>query len=164
MKHFLHRHQPAATTRVALLAGLGAALAIGGLGLLGDSTGLAWLVAPFGASCVLLFAAPAAPFSQPPNVVGGHCLAALLGIVLAALWPGQVWGAGVAVGAAITCMMLLRVVHPPAGATALLAYLTKASVGFLLFPALTGSVFLVGFAWAYHRLLGGRYPAAPASK
>lgn len=164
MKHFLHRHQPASDARVALLAGIGAALAIAGLGLLGDSTGFSWLVAPFGASCVLLFAAPAAPFSQPPNVVGGHCLAALIGIILAVLWPGQAWIAGVAVGAAITSMMFLRVVHPPAGATALLAYLTKASWSFLLFPVLTGSVFLVGFAWAYHRLLGGRYPAAPASK
>jgi CBS-domain-containing membrane protein len=162
MKQFFHRHQPAASVRVALLAGIGAALAIAALGSLGESSGLAWLVAPFGASCVLLFAAPAAPFSQPPNVLGGHCLAAFLGIALAALLPGHVWGAGLAVGGAISCMMLLRIVHPPAGATALVAYMTKASWMFLLFPTLAGSAVLVGFAFAYHRLHGVRYPVPPS--
>jgi CBS-domain-containing membrane protein len=162
MKHFFHRPQPRAANKAALLAGLGAALAIAALQFLSDTSGLPWVVASMGASCVLLFAAPAAPFSQPANVIGGHCVAALIGVVLAAIAPGHFWGAGLVVGLAISSMMVLRMVHPPAGATALVAYLTKASWGFLLFPVFAGAVVLVAVAWAYHRLLGAKFPLPPA--
>ena len=59
-------------------------------------------------------------------------------------------------------MMVLRMVHSPAGATALVAYLSKASWGFLLFPVFAGAVVLVAIAWAYHRLLGVKFPLPPA--
>lgn len=162
MKQFFHRHQPEVHVRVALLAGAGAALAITLLGLLAQWSGLAWLAAFFGASCVLLFAAPAAPFSQPANLVGGHCVSALVGVALAAALPGEFWVAGMAVGLSVSAMMWLRVVHPPAGGTVLVAYLTQAGWGFVLFPVLAGSLVLVAFAWGYHSLAGAKYPLSPA--
>jgi len=151
------------TGGAALRAGVGAALAITLLGLLAQWSGGAWLAAFFGASCVLLFAAPAAPFSQPANVLGGHCISALAGVALAAVLPSQFWVAGIAVGLSVFAMMMLRVVHPPAGGTVLVAYLTKAGWGFVLFPVLTGGLVLVAFAWAYHRMMGGKYPLPPGN-
>jgi CBS-domain-containing membrane protein len=159
MRRFIHRHQPKAHPRTALFAGLGAALAIGGLAFVNDVIGLAMLMAPLGASCVLLFAAPQSPLSQPANVIGGHVLSGVVGLGLHFALPGSFWMAGLAVGAAVAAMVYLRVVHPPAGATALVAYLTAVSWSFLLFPVALGSVALVAVATFYHRLLRTPYPA-----
>lgn len=158
MKRFFYRHQPPMHVRSAVLAGAGAALALAALGLMGFLTSGLWLIAPFGASCVLLFAAPSAVLSQPVNLVGGHLIAAMIALVLVAFAPGHVWLAAVAAGLAISAMVLLRVVHPPAGATALVAYLTQADWTFFFVPALAGSLLLVVFACGWHRMIGGTYP------
>ncbi len=162
MKSFWHRHQPPMRVHSALLAGAGAALALAALGFLGEWTGHLWLIAPFGASAVLIFAAPTAVLSQPANLVGGHVTGALIALALVAVFPGHVWLAAVAAGLAITTMVLMRIVHPPAGATALLAYLTSAEWTFLFLPVLAGSILLVAFAWGWQRLIGGTYPLAPS--
>lgn len=158
MKDFLYRHQPPMRVQSALLAGAGAGAALLVLGLLGLWSGGLWLVAPFGASSVLLFAAPSAVLSQPANVVGGNMLAAAIALLLVAFWPGHVWLAAVAAGLAIALMVLMRIVHPPAGATALVAYLGNAHWSFIFVPVLAGSILLVAMAWGWHRLLGGTYP------
>ncbi len=162
MRRFIHRHQPPMRVRSALLAGSGAALALAALGVFGSLTGHPWLVAPFGASAVLIFAAPTAVLSQPANLVGGHLVGAAIALVLAALAPGHVWLAAVAAGLTISAMVLLRIVHPPAGATALLAYLTDAHWTFIFLPVLAGSLFLVTAAWGWQKLIGGTYPLAPS--
>ncbi len=159
MRRFIHRHQPKAHPRAALLSGLGAALAIGGLAFVNDVIGLALLMAPLGASCVLLFAAPQSPLSQPANVIGGHMLAGVVGLGLHFALPGSFWKAGSAVGIAVAAMVFLRLVHPPAGATALVAYLTAVSWSFLLFPIGLGSVALVAAATLYHRVTRTPYPS-----
>jgi CBS-domain-containing membrane protein len=58
-------------------------------------------------------------------------------------------------------MMLLRLVNPPAGATALVAYGSGAGWWFVAFPVAAGSVALVLFASLYHHVTGGVYPAHP---
>ncbi|MBL8790619.1 MAG: HPP family protein [Rhizobiales bacterium] len=158
MRDFFYRHQPPMHVRSAVFAGAGAAIAILVLALMGFWLGGMWLMAPFGASAVLLFAAPTAVLSQPINLVGGNIVAACVSLPLAALWPDQVWLAAVACGATISLTVLLRVVHPPAGATALVIYLTKASWTFFFVPVLAGSLVLVFIAWGWHRVVGGTYP------
>lgn len=158
MEHFFYRHQAMPKTRIAVLAGLGAAVSIGLLGLLTEMSSTAMLMAPFGASCVLKFAVPASPLSQPANVVGGHFVAAAIGLLLHFILPGNFAVAGLAVGLAVMAMMLLRVVHPPAGATALVGYSLATSWTFLLFPVLTGSVLLVVIAGLFHKINGTVYP------
>lgn len=158
MRRFTFRHLPHATPRIVALAGLGAALAIAGLLFLSDATQLAWMVASFGATCVLLFAAPTAIVSQPVNVVAGHVVSSIIGLGLAHILPGSHILAGVAVGLSISVMMVFRIVNPPAGATALVAYTSAAGWWFLLFPVTAGSVGLVLFATVYHRMTGGTYP------
>jgi CBS-domain-containing membrane protein len=159
MQRFLYRHQPSPSMRTAVLAGLGAAIAVALLAFANDKVGLAMLMAPLGASCVLLFGAPAAPFSQPINIVVGHMMSAAIGLVLHSIMPGQFFVAGIAAGIAVTAMMAFRVVHPPSGATALVAYLTATSWSFLVFPVAVGSLVLVAIATIYHRVVGTAYPA-----
>lgn len=162
MKRFWHRHQPPMRVHSALLAGAGAALALAALGLLGQITGDLWLIAPFGASAVLIFAAPTAVLSQPANLIGGHLTGALIALALVALAPGHAGVAAAAAGLTITAMVLMRIVHPPAGATALFAYLMAADWTFLFLPVLAGSFLLVAFAWGWQTLIGGTYPLPPA--
>src|SRR5688572_3345299 len=83
-----------------------------------------WLIAPMGASAVLVFGVPASPMAQPWSVVGGNTISALMG-VLASMWiPEPHVAAAVAVSAAIGAMFLFGCLHPPGGASALLMVLT----------------------------------------
>ncbi|MFC6495824.1 HPP family protein [Ancylobacter dichloromethanicus] len=120
MRHYFHRHQPPHKPHTAALAGLGAMIAIGVTGALSFHAGAPLLIAPFGASSVLLFSVPNSPLSQPANVVGGHLVATGVAIALHMVLPGTWWAAAIAVGAAIALMALLRLIHPPAGADPLL--------------------------------------------
>lgn len=160
MKRFIHRHQPPANFRTILFAGLGAALAIGTLSLLTDYSTLLLIMAPFGASTVLLFAAPSSPLSQPANIVGGHVLASAIGLAAFALVPTAYAASACAIGVAVAAMVAFRIVHPPAGATALVAA-TAHDWTFMVFPVLTGSLLLVTLATLYHRGSGTPYPAHP---
>jgi len=164
MKRFTHRHQPLPVFRAIPVAGLGACLAVLILAALSEFGNLPMLAAPFGATCVLLFTAHASPLSQPINVVGGNLVAAAVGMLCQWIWPGSFVMDGVAVGFAIMAMMALRVVHPPAGALALVAYTSAKSWMFLLFPVFVGSVVLVGLAMVYHQVTQGQYPLSPPRK
>lgn len=118
-----------------------------------------WLVAPVGASAVLVFTAPASPLAQPWPVVAGNTLSAVVGLLCAIFLPGTVLAASVAVAAAIAVMMALRCLHPPGGAVALLMVLMPdTGWHFALFPVLTNSVLLVLFGMLYNHLRGHPYP------
>lgn len=158
MNRFIHRHQPKMTAMKALIAGIGAAIAIGVTGGLTDLTTVALLMAPFGASCVLLFSVPAVPLSQPANVIGGHVLAAAIGLAFRAFLPNVWWAAAIAVGTAIGLMAALRVTHPPAGANPLVVFALDPELEFLLTPVLSGAVLLVAIATLYHKATGVVYP------
>ncbi|WP_374764844.1 HPP family protein [Yunchengibacter salinarum] len=158
MRSFLLRHQPGMRPKHWILAGIGGVLAIGLTGAATVFTGTPLLMAPFGASCVLLFSVPASPLSQPANVVGGHVVATLIGFALHALMPDVWWAAALAVGIAVGVMAALRLTHPPAGADPLVVFASSPDLTYLLFPVLIGSVMLVATATVFHRLTGTRYP------
>ena len=123
---------------------------------------LPWLIAPLGASAVLVFALPAGKMAQPWAVVGGNTLSALIGI--AGVHGVHLLGfpevaAALAVGAAMTLMLMLRCLHPPGGATALMMVL--GGIGdpmFALYPVLVNSVFLVLAGILYNNATGRPYP------
>ncbi|MDG5497890.1 HPP family protein [Niveispirillum sp. BGYR6] len=161
MRHFITRHQPAQPWRVTLLAGLGGLLAIGCVAALSSYMHAPLLIAPFGASCVLLFAAPNSPLSQPAHVVGGHVLATAIGLLLHAFLPNEWWAVALAVGLSIALMNALRVTHPPAGADPLLVFALSPGLDFLLVPVLAGACMLVTVAVLFHRASGVTYPARP---
>ncbi|WP_295854855.1 HPP family protein [uncultured Xylophilus sp.] len=132
----------------------------------GADAAAAWLVAPMGASAVLVFAVPASPMAQPWAVVGGNTLSALVGIACAR-WIGEpLVAAPAAVGLAIAAMFLLRCLHPPGGASALLMVLAhETRWGFAAHPVLLDSLALAAAGMLFHHLTGRAYPprrAAPA--
>jgi CBS domain-containing membrane protein len=122
-----------------------------------------WIVAPIGASAVLLFAVPASPLAQPWSIVGGNVISAALGILIAGVVPQPALAAAVAVGGAILLMSLLRCLHPPGGAAALSAVigghsLQSGHAAHLLAPMLVNSLILVSIGWLFHRFSGHSYP------
>jgi CBS domain-containing membrane protein len=118
-----------------------------------------WLVAPLGASAVLVFAAPASPLAQPWSVVGGNTLSALVGVLCVNLIDVPELAACAAVGLAIGLMMLTRCLHPPGGAAALLVALAGVkNPGFALFPVLTNSLLLVAMGVAWNNATKRAYP------
>lgn len=162
MRSFFVRHQAPLSARSMLVAGLGGVVAIAVVGVLTAYGPTPLLMAPFGASCVLLFSVSGSPLSQPANVIGGHVLSTLVGLVLHLLLPDAWWAAALAVGVAIALMAALRVTHPPAGADPLVVFAAAPGFDFLLFPVLSGSVLLVLVATLYHRLSGTAYPLRAA--
>lgn len=134
----------------ALIAGIGAGLVMALLALMQQWQQL-WLVAPFGATAVILFALPDSPLAKAKNVILGHLLAALLGLIFVHAFGLTVWSLSVAVGLAIALMVLMHITHPPAGATTLLIMLTAPDWWFLLNPVLTGSALMVLVAHYYHK-------------
>lgn len=127
---------------------------------LADQVGHAlWLVAPLGASAVIVFALPASPMAQPWAVVGGSMISALIGLLLTRSGIGMAWAVGVVVAASVLAMFVLRCLHPPAGALALWVVLTHTQAfDFLLFPLLFNLVLLVLVAVVYNSLTGRPYP------
>jgi CBS domain-containing membrane protein len=125
--------------------------------------GLPAIVAPLGASAVLVFAVPASPLAQPWPVIGGNTISALVGMAACRWVPDATLAAGVAVGAAIAVMSLLRCLHPPGGAAALTAVIGgpaihAAGYAFAFVPVAVNSVALVALGWLFHRAAGRSYP------
>ncbi|MDN3919258.1 HPP family protein [Pelomonas sp. PFR6] len=153
--------------RVVLGAGLG--LLLTGLlarWLAGGPPQALWLVAPLGASAVLVFGVPASPLAQPWAVVGGNTLSALVGIACVHLLGSTAPAAALAVAGAIALMFALRCLHPPGGAAALLMVIAGTlDWRFALFPVLLDSLLLALAGIAYNNATGRRYPhvqVAPA--
>lgn len=119
----------------------------------------AWLMAPLGASAVLVFALPASPLAQPWPVLVGNTLSALIGVACASLIPQPALAGALAVGLAMLAMFATRSLHPPGGAAALLAVVAGAhSPWFALFPVAANSAVLLLAGFAYNRLTGRDYP------
>jgi CBS domain-containing membrane protein len=127
--------------------------------LYGSTGTAAWLIAPLGASAVLVFALPASPLAQPWSVVAGNTLSALMGVLCVRYINDPAIAGGVAVAVAIAAMFTLRSLHPPGGAVALLAVLTHtSSLEFVLFPVLVNSMLLAVAGILYNSVTGRRYP------
>jgi CBS-domain-containing membrane protein len=137
--------------REAALAGAGGAIAIGVLAACAASAATPFIIAPFGASCVLLFTVPASPLAQPRNVIGGHMISAIVGLIVVALLGPSPAAMAVGVGLAIAVMRLTGTVHPPAGANPIVVALTGAPWWFFALPAGVGAAILVLVAILYHR-------------
>lgn len=171
MNHFLRSLGPAVARpplAEAVRAGLGAlvALALVGLLVLGPTVDLGlglYLIAPFGASSVLLFAVPNSPLAQPWSVIVGNTVAALVGVAVCLVVPDPTARIALAVGGSILVMLLCRAAHPPAGAVAMTAAMNPEAVQhlgfwFALAPVALGSAALVALAIPYARLTGRHYP------
>lgn len=151
-----------------LRGSLGAGLAIGAAGLVtaalmkGQPAGLPLLIAPLGASAVLVFAVPASPLAQPWSVIGGNLISATIGLTLGMLIGEPLVAAGLAVGMAIAIMTFARCLHPPGGACALLCALGAAGPeGWTLvhlMPVAANVLALALAGWFYNNMTGHSWP------
>lgn len=124
-------------------------------------SGTPWIIAPFGATCVLLFALPRSPLAQPRNVVFGHLVSALSGLVFINLIGDSTISMALSVGCAIAAMQVLRITHAPAGANPLVIFMAGIhNWDFLIAPVLIGAVTLVVVALVLNNLRSGdKYPS-----
>ncbi len=165
---------PGATARGRLFACIGAVFGVGLAGFIaalvhGDGEALPWLVAPMGASAVLLFAVPASPMAQPWPIIGGNSISALCGYGVGQAFGHGAIACGLAVGVAIGAMSVTRSLHPPGGAAALTGALGSTIVAdagwwFPLAPVALDAVILVGVGWIFHRFSGHPYPHVPPTE
>ncbi len=123
------------------------------------------LIGSFGASSVLVYGAIQSPLAQPRNLVGGHFVSALIGVTVFQLLPDIIWiTAPLAVALSIVCMQITKTLHPPGGATALIAVIGSEKIKalgyfYVLSPVLSGSLILLGVALVFNNMTSHRsYP------
>lgn len=160
-----------ASTRERVIASIGTLLAVAataaiGAAGIGIDPALPVMMAPAGASAVLLFSVPASPLAQPWSIVGGNTLSALVGVAVASVVDDVALAAGLACALAILAMSAARCLHPPGGAVAVTAVIggpavTAAGYGFVLTPVALDAVVLVAIGVLFHRLAGRAYPHRP---
>jgi CBS domain-containing membrane protein len=151
-----------------LRGSLGAAIAIALAGLTtamllkDQAPNFPWLIAPLGASAVLVFAVPASPLAQPWPVIGGNLISAVIGLGLGMWIREPIMAASLAVGLAIAAMSFARCLHPPGGACALLCALGAAGADSWTFaylmPIMANVITLSLVGWAFNNLTGHRWP------
>ena len=154
-----------------LLGGVGAGVTIAILAyitfqsiLAGTNYGL-WLAASFGSSVVVVFGYPDNEFAQPKNVLLGHLLCTLVGIIFVILFKISqdrsifFLAIGIAVGISVMLMMAFKITHPPAGGNTNVVMLTQDSFQFLIFPIMVGAVTIIIGGVIYNRfILKKKYP------
>lgn len=121
-----------------------------------------WLMASLGASALLVFALPQSPMAQPWAVIAGNTLSALVGISILHLVNQPLLAMPLAASLSILGMLLLRCLHPPAAAVALIVVLGNIThYRYALFPVMVDSVLLVIAGAIYSNLTGKSYPNQP---
>ncbi len=137
------------------LAGIFSIITIGVLTVLTYKTSYGiFLIASFGSTMVLLYGYPESPFAQPKNIILGHFLTALIGIIFLNFFPLPIFlNIPVAVGFGVMFMILLKVTHPPAGGNPIIVIIGSVSFDYLLTPVLVGSIIVVMFGVIINKFL-----------
>ena len=137
------------------LAGVFSIITIGVLTILTYKTSYGiFLIASFGSTMVLLYGYPESPFAQPKNIILGHFLTALIGIIFLNFVPLPIFlNIPVAVGFGVMFMILLKVTHPPAGGNPIIVIIGSVSFDYLLTPVLVGSIIVVMFGVIINKFL-----------
>ena len=145
----------------ALIAGFFSAFTIGVLAVLTYKSTLGYFIAgSFGSSMVLLFGFPESPFAQPKNVFFGHLCTALVGVIFVHLVPLPIYiNIALGVGAGVFLMILLNIVHPPAGGNLIIVIIGGVSYEYLINPIIFGSLIVLFFGIILNKfILKKKYP------
>jgi CBS domain-containing membrane protein len=123
------------------------------------------LIGSFGASCVLVYGVIQSPLAQPRNLIGGHVISAIVGVTAAKLFPDIIWlASALAVALSIVLMQITKTLHPPGGATALIAVtgspaILKLGYWYVISPVLSGATILLIVALVFNNMTSKRqYP------
>lgn len=125
-----------------------------------------FLIGSFGASCVLVYGVIESPLAQPRNLIGGHFISAIIGVTIQKLIPDILWiAAPLAVSLSIVVMQITKTLHPPGGATALIAVTGSTQIKALgywyaISPVLLGAIILLIVALIFNNMTSNRqYPS-----
>lgn len=145
-------------SRSVIATGLGVAIMI----VFGQLTYVPMASLPFVTTLTIVLASPDAATAQPWNIILGHTMSSLAGLVMAAVFGAHDWSAPAAVALALALMHLTQSIHPPAVINAYLAASQPVGWSFLVAPTLSGAVLVTVYAWVFHRIAGNRrWPAPP---
>ncbi len=138
-----------------VLAGIFSIITIGILTILTYKTSYGiFLIASFGSTMVLLYGYPESPFAQPKNIILGHFLTALIGVIFLNFIPLPIFiNIPLAVGFGVMFMILFKVTHPPAGGNPIIVIIGSVSFDYLLTPVLIGSIIVVMFGVIINKFL-----------
>lgn len=131
---------------------------------------LVFLIGSFGASCVLVYGVIQSPLAQPRNLVGGHLVSAIIGVTIQKMLPDLIWvAAPLAVSLSIVFMQITKTLHPPGGATALIAVTGSAEIKnlgyfYVISPVLSGALILLVIALIFNNLTFKRSYPSQASR
>ncbi len=145
----------------AILAGIFSAFTIGVLTVLTYKSAMGlFLAGSFGSSMVLLFGFPESPFAQPKNVFFGHLVTALSGVIFVQFIPLPIFiSIALSVGVGIFFMIILDVVHPPAGGNPIIVIIGSVSYDYLIFPIISGCLIIIIIAIIVNKfILKKNYP------
>lgn len=124
-----------------------------------------FLIGSFGATCVLIYGIINSPLAQPRNLIGGHIISAIFGVTVHKLIPSEIWlSSALAVALSIVMMQITKTLHPPGGATALIANIGSEKIialgyWYVLSPVLSGVLVLFLVALIFNNISPGRsYP------
>ena len=136
---------------IGVAAGIGSAVAIGGMVFLSAVFNYPLAIIPFATSIVLVISSPELRAAQPRALIGGHIVSTFAGLAMVKMVGPQPWAAAFAVGVAVLAMVLTDTLHPPAGIDPLLIVSANLSWVFLIVPVLAGVLLLTVFALVWHR-------------
>tara|TARA_B100000427_G_scaffold262604_1_gene227291 strand:+ start:455 stop:925 length:471 start_codon:yes stop_codon:yes gene_type:complete len=143
-----------------IVSGLSAAIVIGVLAFLTlrTSAGI-WLMFSFGATVFIVFVLYNLETAQPKNIFFGHLVSILVGIFFNEVMGFSFYSLGLSVGVAITLMVYLKVMHPPAASNPLVALFMDLSYDFILFPVIIGTITIILMSILINRIiLKRKYP------
>ena len=143
-----------------IVSGLSAAIVIGVLAFLTlrTSAGI-WLMFSFGATVFIVFVLYNLETAQPKNIFFGHLVSILVGIIFNEVMGFSFYSLGLSVGVAITLMVYLKVMHPPAASNPLVALFMDLSYDFILFPVIIGTITIILMSILINRIiLKRKYP------
>ncbi|MBM9605331.1 HPP family protein [Desulfopila inferna] len=130
-----------------------------------DQTGMLMIIGSFGASAVLIYGAIRSPLAQPRNLIGGHVFSAIIGVTAFQLFGGDLWlAAALAVSTSIAVMHFTKTLHPPGGATALIAVIGGESIHnlgymYVIIPTASGAMIMLIVALLFNNMPKSRkYP------
>jgi len=110
------------------------------------------IIGSFGASAVLIYGVVRSPLAQPRNFIGGHLVSAIIGVTCYKLFPSQLWlSSSLAVATSIAAMHATRTLHPPGGATSLIAVIGSSKIHnlgyfYVLLPVGAGATIMLAIA------------------
>lgn len=167
-KYVLYR-ETLIDTKEHILTFLGAFVGIGLVGFINSNYFVLndnlFLIGSFGASSVLIYGVINSPLAQPRNLIGGHLICAIIGVTVHQFIPNEIWlASALAVALSIVAMQITKTLHPPGGATALIANIGSEKIkalgyGYVLSPVLTGVIILFVVALIFNNISKSRsYP------